>query len=486
MGETTWATRDIVFKVAGRTTPPGGRDTGCGLFYCVMVPVRNGDSRRRRRFRCCWVSWHAAQNRHGVSTTALQSNQSNRVNPIIESFKMRWRAFWRVTRDEFAGRLSGSHSEGARKLVRKHRGKSGRGASRRVAWREITKSIGVFACFLLFGSFAGGTPAARLCIRRPPAFHVRKAVFLVFNDGPPSALQPPFCFLFALLCKSVLQALCVSAPLREFFPLAPLPHTWRPWRTLREGFLRPTSAMARQDAAPPEVARKLGNGQRGRSEAGRRPGAQLDVRLQKTLGFPLGFRFSEASRAGRPRPDGTAAVLPPASLPLSSRWGATGKSHLLGEQRGARLQKTLGFSLGFRFSEASRAGRPRSDCASAVLQRSSSSLGGLGGLGVRDSCAFLPRFIRHGAAGCRTSGSGAEVFQGAGRRGQVGGLLGAAGWMGGGRGVGGGWDGTNGTDGTGGRGGGRRGTGRVGFAGFVYVLARTRVRRGVEWRAKME
>ena len=83
----------------------------------------------------------------------------------------------------------------------------------------------------------------------------------------------PFCFLFVLLCKTVLQALRVSAPLREFFPPAPLPHTWRPWQTLRETFFRSPPAMARQDAAPPEVARKLGNGQRGRSEAGRRPGA---------------------------------------------------------------------------------------------------------------------------------------------------------------------------------------------------------------------
>ncbi len=83
-----------------------------------------------------------------------------------------------------------------------------------------------------------------------------------------------------------------------------------PLRTLREAFLRPTSAMARQDAAPPEVARRLGNGQRGRAEEGGLSGAWVDMRLQKTLGFSLGFRFSEASRAGRPRPDGAAAALP--------------------------------------------------------------------------------------------------------------------------------------------------------------------------------
>ena len=134
---------------------------------------------------------------------------------------------------------------------------------------------------------------------------------MVFNVDLPSALQPPLCFLFVLLCKTVLQSLHGSAPLREVFLPAPLPHTWRPWRTLREAFLRPTSAMARQDAAPPEVARRLGNGQRGRAEEGGLSGAWVDVRLQKTLGFSLGFRFSEASRAGRPRPDGTAASLPP-------------------------------------------------------------------------------------------------------------------------------------------------------------------------------
>ena len=46
-------------------------------------------------------------------------------------------------------------------------------------------------------------------------------------------------------------------------PISFLPHTWRPWRTLREPFFRPPSALARQDAAPPEVARKLLNEQRG-------------------------------------------------------------------------------------------------------------------------------------------------------------------------------------------------------------------------------
>ena len=51
-----------------------------------------------------------------------------------------------------------------------------------------------------------------------------------------------------------------------------------------------------------------------------------------------------------------------------------------------------------------------------------------------------------------------------------------------------GTSGTSGTDGTEGDGGdgGDGGEGRVGFAGFVYISARTRVRRGVEWGANME
>lgn len=47
----------------------------------------------------------------------------------------------------------------------------------------------------------------------------------------------------------------------------------------------------------------------------------------------------------------------------------------------------------------------------------------------------------------------------------------------------GGWDGTSGTDGTEGT----EGDGEGGFCGFwICVLARTRVREGVEWRANME
>ena len=117
--------------------------------------------------------------------------------------------------------------------------------------------------------------------------------------------------LFVLLCKSVLQALRVSAPPREFFLPAPFPHTWRPRRTLREAFLRPTSAMARQDAAPPEVARKLGDGQRGRSEA---RGASWRVggcEITENIGIFAWFPLFGSTRAGRPRPDGAAASLPP-------------------------------------------------------------------------------------------------------------------------------------------------------------------------------
>ena len=61
---------------------------------------------------------------------------------------------------------------------------------------------------------------------------------MVFNVDIPPALQPPFCFLFVLLCKSILQALRVSAPPREVFPPASLPLTLRTLRTLRETCFR--------------------------------------------------------------------------------------------------------------------------------------------------------------------------------------------------------------------------------------------------------
>ena len=51
-----------------------------------------------------------------------------------------------------------------------------------------------------------------------------------------------------------------GGPLPTSLPLA--------WQPLGVAFFRSPSAMARQDAAPPEVARRLGNGQRGRAEEG--------------------------------------------------------------------------------------------------------------------------------------------------------------------------------------------------------------------------
>jgi hypothetical protein len=67
--------------------------------------------------------------------------------------------------------------------------------------------------------------------------------------------------------------------------------------------------MALQDAAPPEVARKLLNEQCG-DFGGAASRFVLNGRLQKTLVFSLVFRFPDATRAGRPRPDGTSASLP--------------------------------------------------------------------------------------------------------------------------------------------------------------------------------
>ena len=116
---------------------------------------------------------------------------------------------------------------------------------------------GRYALRVWSGKKAGGSPAPRLHSRFPPSFHVREAVFMVFNADLPPALQPPFCFLLVLLCKSVLQALRASVSPREFFPPVRLPIPLRPWRTWRESFFRSPSAMARQDAAPPEVTRKL-------------------------------------------------------------------------------------------------------------------------------------------------------------------------------------------------------------------------------------
>ncbi len=74
------------------------------------------------------------------------------------------------------------------------------------------------------------------------------------SSRSPAALLFPFC----LLCKSVLQALRGSAAPREFCPPVRLPIPLRPWRTWRESFFRSPSAMARQDAAPPEAESMAG------------------------------------------------------------------------------------------------------------------------------------------------------------------------------------------------------------------------------------
>ena len=135
--------------------------------------------------------------------------------------------------------------------------------------RMCSRGAGVpLARHLGSGKHAGGPPAPQLHIRLPPAFHVRGAVFMLFNVDLSPALQLPFCFPFVLFVP--LQALCASAAPREFFPPA----------------LHPRGRDL--EVAPP------------------RRGA----RLQKTLAFSLVFPFPPPPRAGRPRPDGTAASLP--------------------------------------------------------------------------------------------------------------------------------------------------------------------------------
>jgi hypothetical protein len=71
--------------------------------------------------------------------------------------------------------------EVARNLLNKHRVTSGGAASRRAAACEITENIGLFACFPLARSLAGGTPAPRLHIRFPPTFPCPRSGFHVFQ-----------------------------------------------------------------------------------------------------------------------------------------------------------------------------------------------------------------------------------------------------------------------------------------------------------------
>ena len=121
-----------------------------------------------------------------------------------------------------------------------------------------------------------GIVCQSLSIRRPPSFHVREAVswFSMLIDSP-----------------------------------AHLPLPWRPWRTLREPFFRSPSAMARQDAAPPEVARDLLNKQRTAS-GGAASSRAAGCEITENIGLFACFRFPDASRAGRPCPDGTSIFLP--------------------------------------------------------------------------------------------------------------------------------------------------------------------------------
>jgi hypothetical protein len=58
----------------------------------------------------------------------------------------------------------------AQGLLTKHRVTSGGAASSRAAWREIMENIGLFTCFPLFLSFAGGTPALPVGSRFPVRF----------------------------------------------------------------------------------------------------------------------------------------------------------------------------------------------------------------------------------------------------------------------------------------------------------------------------
>ncbi len=64
---------------------------------------------------------------------------------------------------------------------------------------------------------------------------------------------------------------------------------------------RSPSARARQDAAPPEVARDILERHRVASGDAASQPRRMDVRLRKTLPFSLVFRFPGAPRAERPR-----------------------------------------------------------------------------------------------------------------------------------------------------------------------------------------
>ncbi len=88
-------------------------------------------------------------------------------------------------------------------------------------------------------------------------FCLRFLLGLVGHRGRPFCDRMPFsCAIIkrkvAILSLSILPLDGRRRPSPQSWPLpiSFLPHTWRPWRTLREPFFRPPSAMALQDAAP--------------------------------------------------------------------------------------------------------------------------------------------------------------------------------------------------------------------------------------------
>ena len=109
--------------------------------------------------------------------------------------------------------------------------------------------------FLRFWNLAGRIPVSRQPLCVPPAFQCPRSGFHGFQCRPPSHSPVALLLLFVLLCKLVLQALRVSAPPRECFPPAFLPHPLRPSRPSRETFCLPPSAWIRLFGAPASAVR---------------------------------------------------------------------------------------------------------------------------------------------------------------------------------------------------------------------------------------
>ena len=128
------------------------------------------------------------------------------------------------------------------------------------------------------------------------------------------------------------------------------------------------------------------------------------ARLWKTLAFSLVFRFPDASRAGRPRPDCPSAFLPLSMSANRFSW----VSMLAFLPHSSRPFVSF---LSFCVKASSKRSASPHLRVSSSLPLSSRSLCGLGGLCVRHSSALHPLPIRPGAARCRTPGSGVHGWR---------------------------------------------------------------------------